>query len=182
MGLDNENIHGADELIRRLKEAQEYIRQDVPEVIGTEAVAHFKKSFADEGFTDTSLKKWAPRKAKVHLQTKTLQGQGSGDHLGDSLDYKVSGNTITIYTDKPYAQIHNEGGTIEVTPKMKAYFWAMHYQAKEAGDTDAEEQYKAMALSKKITIIQRQFLGDSKALIETITTKIVKDLNRILNR
>jgi hypothetical protein len=56
MGLDNKNIHGADEMLKRLEEAKQYLQQDVYEVIGIEAVRHFKKAFTDEGFTDKNLK------------------------------------------------------------------------------------------------------------------------------
>jgi len=177
MGLDNQNIHGADVLIRKLNAAKAYLQNDAPEVIGTEAVKHFKKNFVDEGFDGV---KWASRKTKVKLQRKVLTGQGNGDHLGDSIDYRVEGRTIIIYTDKVYAQIHNEGGTITVTPKMKGYFWAMSKQAKEAGDTEMAEQYKAMALSKEITIIQRKFMGESPLLTNKIIDKIKRDLTRIL--
>lgn len=178
MALDNQNVHGADELIRKLNAAKQYIAQDVPEVIGTEAVKHFKSNFVNEGFDG---KKWAPRKTKVRLNKKVLTGQGSGDHLSDSIDYKVKGNTITIYTDKVYGEIHNEGGTITVTPKMKRFFWAKSMEAKEGGDLDLAEQYKWMALSKKITIVQREFMGESSQLNDKIVNKITRDLTRILN-
>lgn len=177
MSLDNENVHGADALIAKLKAAQQYIREDVPEVIGTEAVKHFKQNFVNEGFDGD---KWAARKSAVKLPRKVLTGQGSGDHLGDSIDYRVSGSTITIFTDKVYAQIHNEGGTITVTDQMKKYFWAMSYQAKAAGEEDLQNQYKAMALSKEIVIKQRKFMDISEPLNNKIIAKIKRDLTNLL--
>jgi phage gpG-like protein len=178
MALDNQNVHGADELLRKLNAAKQYLSGDVMEVIGTEAVKHFKQNFVNEGFDD---KKWAARKTKVKLNKKILTGQGSGDHLSDSIDYKTKGYTVTIYTDKVYGEIHNEGGTITVTPKMKKFFWAKSIEAKEAGDLDASEQYKWCALAKKITIVQREFMGESDVLNEKIVAKITRDLNNILN-
>lgn len=179
MGLDNQNIHGADALVAKLKAAKLYLQQDAPEVIGDEAVKHFKQNFHErEGFDN---QKWASRKTKVRLQRKILTGQTNGEHLGDSIDYRVEGRTIIIYTDKVYAQIHNEGGTITVTPQMRKYFWAMNMQAKEAGDTDMADQYKAMALSNQITIQQRKFMGESPLLTTKIIDKIKRDLTRILN-
>ena len=178
MSLDNEHVHGVDAMVAKLKAAQLYIREDVPEVIGTEAVKHFKQNFVDEGFDGN---KWAGRKTKVRLARKILTGQGSGDHLGDSIDYKVSGTTITIYTDKAHAQIHNEGGKIEVTDQMKKYFWAMSYQAKDAGDEEMQNQYKAMALSKEIVIKQRKFMDISEPLNNKIIAKIKRDLTNLLS-
>lgn len=178
MALDNNNIHGADDMIRRLQEAKLYLKEDVGEVIGVEAVNHFKNNFQEEGFDGN---KWASRKTKVHLNKKVLTGQGGGDHLGDSIDYRVEGNSTIIYTDKEYAQIHNEGGEITVTPKMKRFFWAKSMEAKENGDADLQEQYKWMALSKTIHIVKREFMGESNILNEKITAKIMRDLTRILN-
>ena len=41
------------------QELQEFIRsQAVKDIVGTEAVAHFKGSFENEGFTDETLNPW----------------------------------------------------------------------------------------------------------------------------
>ena len=178
MGLDNNNIHGVDEMIAKIQAAQTYLSRDVNIVIGVEAVNHFKANFANEGFDNN---KWAPRKTKFPLAKKVLTGQGSGDHLGDSIDYKVQGVTTIIYTDKVYAQIHNEGGEITVTPKMKKFFWAKHHEAKANGEIELADQYKWMALSKTIHIIKREFMGESTILNDKIVDKITRDLTRILN-
>ena len=176
--MDNENVKGADALIAKLKEAKLYISTQVQEVVGTEAVRHFKQNFKEEAYDGN---KWEARKTKTSLDRKILTGQGSGDHLGDSIDYKVEGNTIIIYSDKVYAEIHNEGGEIIVTDKMKKFFWAKNKEAKDAGDSDLAEQYKYMALSKKIVIPQRKFMDNSEKLNEKIISKITRDLSTILN-
>lgn len=177
MGLDNQNIHGADEALRRLREAKEYISNNITTVIGVEAVKHFKHNFQEEGFDG---ERWPERRGAVRLQKKILTGQGSGDHLGDSIDYRVEGKTVIIYTDKIYAKIHNEGGEITVTPKMKGFFWSQYYEAKGNGETDLANQWKFMALSEKITIKQRKFMGASALLNKKIAEKIGRDLTRIL--
>lgn len=179
--MDNNNIKGADDFIKKLNALKQYLQQDVKEVIGTEAVRHFKKSFTDEGFTDEVLTKWDTRKTKMALPKKTLTGQGSGDHLSDSIEYKIEGNSIIITTDRVYAQIHNEGGTIPVTPKMKRFFWAKHKEAKDNDNTDLAEQYKYMALATTITIPKRQFIGNSTSMNNTITQKIKAHLTKIFN-
>jgi phage gpG-like protein len=99
------------------------------------AVMHnfFKDSWRNQGFTDKSLEKWQPRKiSKLYLKrgmrstkSKTsfklsaqakkanhaiLVGQARHVRLRNSLKKRVSGLTIEISTDKPYAQVHNEGG------------------------------------------------------------------------
>ena len=43
---------------KKLAELERFRREDVPDIIGTEAVRHFNQSFVNEGATDKSLKKW----------------------------------------------------------------------------------------------------------------------------
>ncbi|NLN73830.1 MAG: hypothetical protein GX140_06255 [Bacteroidales bacterium] len=54
------------------------------------------------------------------------------NELFNSINYDVKGNTVIIRSDKEYSAIHNWGGTIHsqvpVTPKMRKFAWAMHYQ------------------------------------------------------
>lgn len=181
--MDNEHIKGLDDLVRRLTEAEKYFRESVPVIIGVEAVNHFKESFQNEGFTDGSLVKWASRKSKRLAGTNSQKVLSVSGELGDSIDYRIEGNTVAIYSDKPYAQVHNEGGIIAVTDKMRAFFWAQYYKALDiTGDKENElvKQFKAMALAKTITIKQRLFMGDSQEMTERISNKIIRDLLYIL--
>ena len=43
---------------KRLADLERFRREDVPDIIGTEAVRHYQQSFVNEGATDKSLKKW----------------------------------------------------------------------------------------------------------------------------
>ena len=49
--------------------------------------------------------------------------------LRRSMQCKKEGNTLRFTSSEPYAALHNEGGQMVVTPKMKRYFWAMYYKA-----------------------------------------------------
>lgn len=175
--MNNQNIKGADEMARKLQELKQYLQHDVYEVIGIEATKHFKKNFYDEGFDG---KKWKSRKSKRMGNTNGQKILSQSGELAESIDYRIDGNIVVIYSDKPYAQIHNEGGKISVTPKMKGYFWAKHKEAKDAGAHDVADMYKAMALSKEITIEQRKFMGESHDLITILNNKINKDLKQIV--
>lgn len=179
--MDNQYVQGADALQRKLNLAKQYLQDDVKDVIGTEAVKQFKKNFEQEGFVDKNVSKWAGRKTKRSGSTNSQKVLSKSGELAESIDYRKEGEGVVVYTDKPYAEIHNEGGEITVTPQMKKYFWAMHRQAKDGGDLDMADQYKGMALAKKITMPKRQFIGESEVLTENITNKIVRDLTKILN-
>ncbi|MBS1641325.1 MAG: phage virion morphogenesis protein [Bacteroidetes bacterium] len=180
MILDNKNINGLDDVIRKLQNAKDYLQKKVTTVIGVEAVKHFKNNFQLEGFIDSALKKWESRKIKRLGSTDNQKILSKSGELADSIDFRIELSTIIIYSDKIYAQIHNEGGKITVTDKMRKYFWAMYYLAKKESNTIAAEQYKGMALAKVIVMPKRKFMGDSAVLNEAIRNKLMRDLNRIL--
>lgn len=107
-------------------------------------------------------------------ETRMPNQQGSlmarSGNLRKSIQSHQTDTTITWSSSLPYASIHNQGGEIKVTHKMKSFFWAMFYksggkEAEQQGNSLTQEQqaWKFMALSpvgKVITIPQRQFIGD----------------------
>ncbi len=166
------------EAIAQLETLKDYIINDAPTVIGVIATNHFKENFNKGGFDG---KKWAARKMRRTGSTNNQTPLNQSGDLQQSIDYKISGTDVTVYSDSVYAQIHNEGGTIAVTEKMKKYFWAMYYQHKEAGAIDIAEGFKYCALAKKITIEKRQFMGPSAELDQEIENKLYRDMGRIVN-
>lgn len=177
--MDNQYVKGADDLQRKINAAKLYLQGDVKDVIGIESVKHFKRNFEQEGFVDNNVSKWAARKTKRSGSTNSQKVLSKTGELAESIDYKVAGDVVVIYTDKPYAELHNNGGELTVTPQMKKYFWAMHKQAKDAGDLELADQYKAMALAVKIVMPKRQFIGESQTLNNNIIDKITRDLTKI---
>lgn len=166
-------------MIRKLQEAKRYLQTDVFDVVGVEAVNHFKRNFQEEGFVDSSTKKWVSRKSKRAGSTNSQKVMSKSQELADSITYEKKIPEVIISTDKPYAEIHNEGGVIIVTDKMRKFFWAKHKEYKDAGETELADQYKAFALAKKIVIPQRQYIGPSQTLNNNIVAKIKRDLERI---
>jgi phage gpG-like protein len=133
----------------------------------------FDRNFETKSFFGAP---WSASKAPNHKGTLMMRTGA----LRKSIRSKVSGTTITWSSSLPYAGIHNEGGEIEVTAKMKRFFWAMYYKSagavsysikkKAANNTQrnqrlsAEANYwKSLALMKvgaKLKIEKRQFIGD----------------------
>lgn len=132
-------------------------------------------------------KQWPARKSKSGKGT-TLMVSGAL-RGGNRVD--VSGHSIRFTNSMPYAKIHNEGGKIKVTQKMKNYFWAMHYKANNASGTgtarersmsDEAKKWKAMALMKigsEIVIPQRQFIGWDPSLKTNIDQIVTSHLNSL---
>lgn len=86
----------------------------------------------------------------------------------------VNGNAIRWESALPYADVHNGGGTVTVTPRMKGYFW-YRFRMATGGDNknlNAEALFwKAMALKPAgsvITIPKRQFIGDHPAVCQSV--------------
>jgi phage gpG-like protein len=185
------------QFIRHLQQhsaaVRKYMEQDAPRLAGIEAVNHFRQSFLDGGFTDSSLQPWQPAKrtdtaskwygfqygsrtkppgshpkraeatkpykarkanpitnySPAAAKRKTLSGL-TGD-LHQSIQYRTQTGKAIIFSNLPYANVHNEGG-----------------QAKVFGR-------KAFKMPK------RQFIGHSQRLIDNLTNMMIKDINKIIN-
>jgi len=86
----------------------------------------------------------------------------------------VDNSAIKWESSLPYADLHNSGGIITVTQKMKVFFW-YRYKLATGGNNknlNAESRFwKAMALKRvgsKIEIPQRQFIGDHPQVQKTV--------------
>lgn len=115
--------------------------------------------------------------------------------LRRSITSRSDATSITFYTTEPYAAIHNEGGEIKVTAKMKRFLWAKYYETSGAFGrrkdgtlrrdkrnirlTDEAEMWRCMALMKvgsTIKIPKRQFLGASPEVEQTVREIIEENL------
>jgi hypothetical protein len=89
------------DFIKNIKKIQIYLNDRVFEVVGNEAVRHYKKSFRNEGFTDSKLTKWEkvkrrqkPRKTKRKDGSKPLAWDRAkiltqSGELGDSITFII---------------------------------------------------------------------------------------------
>lgn len=159
------------------------ILSDIRVEIGDE----FDQNFERQGFF---AEKWKRRKSPIRGDGHILVASGD---LRKSIRSRSDESSITFYSDLPYAGIHNEGGEIKVTAKMKRFFWHKYYEAQGSFGrrkngtlrqdkrnhqlTTEAEFWKAMALMKEgktIKIPRRQFLGMASE-VETEVRKIIED-------
>jgi phage gpG-like protein len=111
-------------------------------------------SFNRQAWLDEKRSVWKSRKKKDGNEKQQgsraiLIGKGSGQ-LRRSFRAEANGNIATVTNNKPYAQIHNEGGTIETTQNIK-----QHQRKTKTGKITT---VKSHTRSVKITIPQRQFM------------------------
>ena len=83
----------------------------------------FDQNFERQAFFSEA---WQRRKSPTRPGGHILVDTGQ---LRRSIHSRTTDNAITFYSDLPYAAIHNEGGEIIVTTKMKKFFWHKYYEA-----------------------------------------------------
>ena len=181
---------------KKLAQMERHIRTQAPRIAGQIAVNHVRSDFRKGGVTNNGFRQWP--------MTKRQQSGGSGaasqygpllsgrNHLMNSITAQPGEGRVRIYTDVPYAAVHNFGGILrpKVTAKMRKFAWAMFYKEtgykKGKGKANTDNKWKALALTKKtqlsVRIPQRQFLPQKPApeLMQKIEQRIDKDLMKII--
>jgi phage gpG-like protein len=154
----------------------------------------FDKNFERQAFFSEA---WQRRRSPLRPGGTTLVDTGA---LRRSIGSRIEGDSIIFTTSLPYAAIHNEGGEIEVTAKMRRFFWAKYYEASGAFGrrkdgslrqdkrtrqlSTAAEFWKCMALMKvghKIRIPKRAFLGFSPEVEQSAREIIEENLTEYFN-
>lgn len=163
--------------------------------IRVELGEEFNKNFERQGFfTEAWKRRRSPTRGDGHILV------ASGD-LRRSIMSRSDATSITFYSTSPYAAIHNEGGEIKVTPRMKRFFWAKYYEAtgsvsfgkngaprqnkKNRQLSENAEFWRAMALmkvGKNIKIPKRAFLGMAPEVEKEVTAIIEDNLTEYFNQ
>lgn len=170
----------------------EQLKRDILSDMRVELSDEFDKNFERKAFFS---EKWKQRanpnhKGSLLLVTGTMRR---------SIKAEVKGNGVRFSSAVPYAAIHNEGGTLNthpsVTPKMRRFAWAKVYSVagvRGKGGLPKElppeaAKWRALALTKKsklnVTahIPRRQFMGESRELMQKVNEIINESINRIKN-
>ena len=162
--------------------------------IRVELSSEFDRNFERQAFFSQS---WERHHSPVRQNGHILVNTGT---LRRSIRAHSDADSITFSSDLPYAAIHNDGGKIKVTAKMKRFFWHKYYEAvggfgrKKNGEkrndkrnahlSTLAEFYKHMALMKvgsEISIPRRRFLGTSPELESQVSGLIEKNLEEYFN-
>lgn len=148
------------------------LKRKILKDLKVELLDEFGKNFQRRAFFD---RPW-PERTYPGGRGSLMQATGYGKN---SIRGTLRQNGVEFSTDTPYMGLHNRGGKIPITPRMRKFFWFMFYQntgsmtfsikKRQANNTkrnralSAKAQYwRNMALTRKseITIPQRQFIGD----------------------
>lgn len=162
--------------------------------IRVELSDEFDQNFERQAFFSEA---WQRRKSPTRPGGHILVDTGQ---LRRSITSTVTDHSVIFKTSLPYAAIHNDGGEIVVTLRMKKYFWHKYYEAtgsfgrKKNGDlrktkknaqlTSEAEFWKFMALKKvgtTIKIPRRRFLGVSPEVEKSVREIVEENLTEYFN-
>ena len=156
------------DFLKKLNELQK-LRRKFPDMAGIEAVRFSKQRFVDKNWVNKTTEPWEPRKRKA--PGSLMVGKGSGRLKKSIRKLSVTANSVTIGTDVPYAQIHNEGGVINKTVTVKKH------SRKRKGRS---ETVRTHSRKMNTTLPQRQFIGESEKLMNRIEELLGDEMNTIL--
>jgi phage gpG-like protein len=151
----------------KMQKIKEFTNGDaIKDIIGVEAVNHYKESFQNEGFTDETLNPWKDvqrrnpssrwyghsgqtgKFSQARTTAKILSGETR--ELQNAITYRHIAGGVGVSNDKPYASVHNYGGRAKIYGK------------------------------KEFQMPKRQFIGRSAAMVSRINDKIKRRMIDIL--
>lgn len=186
------------EALKSFEKQLKQVLNAMPAVIGQAAVNYFQENITKrQGLPNGgSLQRF---KGRVFENSRS-RGQSILNDTGNMVDsIKIisrSQNNVNVgirASEIPYAEVHQQGGRISVTDKMRKFFWAKYYQhaasagrnrGKRSAPTNKEASFwKAMALKKvntTINIPKRQFMDMTPDLDKAILRVIKTEMNQII--
>ncbi|MFD2787955.1 hypothetical protein [Hymenobacter rubripertinctus] len=173
-----------------------------PRMVGRTALAVFDENFDNGGFTDKVFIRWKPRKGDTENKGRRL-GDG-GRQSGRALLIKSGALRRTLRIsyalpqqvkvlagnqDVDYAGIHNEGGRIQTTVRVKAHTRTNSYQDEVSGPRARKAKYAKVttgtstveAHSRRVNTVmpRRQFMGASDKLMDRVERQFFGQLNKL---
>ena len=187
------------EINRAVKELMRLKDRVLPVKVGRAVRDSVRENFRKGGFYGEP---WhAPMRTSLGFDGPGYGPLLSGkNHLMMSTDYIPEPGRVTIQNTLVYAAIHNDGGEITVTGRMKKYFWAQYYKKGLVGELYKEakgkrnqqkaetlnkeaEFWRAMALKKvgsKVKIPKRQFIGEHPEVERIVREVINQELQNFI--
>ena len=161
--------------------------RELPGLAGAVVLESIDNNFRSESFFGQA---WAPRKVQKGNDGRAILVQTG--RLRRSFRLETSGLTITIFTDAPYAQIHNEGGTITGTANVAEYTRNQYEMNEVSKPGSKKEKWKKETVGShtvqahtrevNLTIQQRQFMGEHPELNNQLKHLIENELSAIFEK
>lgn len=148
----------------------EKLKKDMRRHAKVYCLGWFDDSFQNQGFTDASFTAWEKRKndkdsGRAILIDTTFLRRSLG-----VLD--ETPNTITFGTHVPYASVHNNGERVRAIQYVRA-----HHRTRN------EKRHQVQAHTRKMDtkFPKRQFIGESKLMMENLSNWLIKQIDERFN-
>ena len=132
-----------------MKENIQKIIKNILSDIAVDMKDEFDKNFERQAFFSEA---WQRRKSPIRNNGRAILTDTG--QLRSSIHSRITDNAVIFYTDLPYAAIHNDGGEIVVTQRMKRFFRAKAY---EAAGTFGRKKDTSTTQKRHATLTDRQF-------------------------
>lgn len=155
----------------------------VPLEVAVLAERFSKERFRSQAWLDKSSEAWKPRaQRRKGGQNKSQTLLVDKGQLKKSVR-KISWNSqqVIIGSDVPYAQIHNDGGTISATQTVNSHK-RKEFSRKRKGRKETVKEHSVKSFTRKVNIKipKRQFIGNSETLKNQIIDHITNQFTKAL--
>lgn len=147
--------------------------KELPRRVGRVYLAHTQSSFLKGGFTNQAFQRWEPRKGGNNGRAVLVKSGA----LSRSLRMRITQTRITIGTNIPYAEIHNEGGVVSGVVKVRQHTRRIKQVGKRRR---TRVNVRAHTRKMNTAIPRRQFMGPSKIADNQVVDLIEKQLSKYL--
>ncbi len=185
-------VEGLKEFLRKIDQVEKAYNK-LPNEVAAIAVKFSKDRFRDQAWLDRSREKWKPRASRRPGRRSQTLLVDKG-YLKRSIR-KISANhqLVVIGSDAAYAEIHNDGGTINKTVTVKQHVVKSHkrkaHTRQRKGRTERIKSKMIPSYSvgthrrkMNLTIPARPFIGQSAALEKTLIDHMKNRFDKALNK
>lgn len=170
----------------RAEKIRKAMNSTIPREVKELGVSFFKGRFRSQGWLDTGFHPWRKRKKldKKRPGRNILMDRGK---LRNSIRGEVRGGDIIFGSDRPYAKVHNEGGTVNIPARTQILHFKKYKSGKRKGKTLFARNNAQASFGQKVEnkggsfqMPKRQFMGESKYLTIKIKSLVDKHIKQIL--
>lgn len=160
---------------KKAGEIRQYAQNRFPVEAGNTALRFVEGNFRAQGWQGRTFKNWKPNKRRGRILVKT-------GHLRSATYYVTRPGEVIVRNTVPYAKIHNEGGTVNTSARVRAHTRKAHTRG---GRAVRAHQVQEHTRHVNFTMPQRQFAptagSPSPVLAKAVARKIEQELKRMFN-
>lgn len=181
---------GFDKLQKNMSEAKRQLVHILPNV----AIDFWLEAFDKQGWTDSALSKWKPRKnpskkdkgRSLLVQSGALRRAVSSSARSKSVSSNIA--EIKFVVDLPYASVHNEGGRYSIPAYKRSKFVGrkVSHTGIFTGSQTTQYTHRVSSVSEVSAHVReypkRKFMGDSKKLRGRLQAKVNQVVSALWQR